>query len=118
MYREVSETLFQRFDDKNITTLARDCVVQAGQEFDQSFKEGRQPARLEVRLSDGSTLKEELTDVPWLDADAVVSRFHAEMGPFMKSEKARNGLVSASQALDTLSDASEIFGLFKEAAPL
>lgn len=115
---EVSEKLFQKFDDKNIETLARNCVVQAGPEFDQAFKEGRQPARLEVKLSDGSALKEELPDVPWLDSDAVLKRFHSEVGAFMTSEKARNGIVLASNDLNTLADASQLFSLFREAAQL
>lgn len=115
---EVSENLFKRFDDKQIETLARDCVVQAGMEFDEAFSAGRQPARLEVKLSNGEQVTHELIDVPWLDANAVLSRFHAEAGNIMTSEKARKAVVSAAKELGTLSDAAELFGLFKDVAPL
>lgn len=118
LYREVSEKLFQKFDDKHIAALASGCIVQSDPDFDQSFKEGRQPARVEVKLSDGSTVKEELVDVPWLDADAVINRFQAEMAAIMESDTSRKRIISVSQALGTLSDASEVFELFKEAGPI
>lgn len=115
---EVSEQLFQRFGDEHVARLASECVVQTAPEFDQSFKEGRQPARVEVKLSNGDVLKEELSDVPWLDAGAVEQRYHNELGRIMSSNPARQRFVTISQTLGAVSDTSEIFALFAGATPL
>ncbi|KAF2104487.1 2-methylcitrate dehydratase PrpD [Rhizodiscina lignyota] len=85
----VSEQLFKKYHDATITKMAAECVVEAAKEYDQSFSEGRQPARVEVTLADGTTVKEELPDVPWVDSNGVVSRFLEDTKPMLSSEDSR-----------------------------
>ena len=114
----VSEELFQKFGDKTIETLAFSCIVQTSAEFDKSFGEGRQPARIKVTLGDGRELAEELPDVPWVDPDGVVARFHAEMKGQFENEKSTKRLLETIQGLDKLKDLSGVWEVFQEAAPL
>ena len=118
LHGEVSEDLFKKYDSKEITQLASKCNVQALEEFDQSFSEGRQPARVEVKLTDGTTLKEELPDVPWLDPSAVGERFNEEMKGLVSSGKATKSLKDLVGRLRDQSDLSEIFKVFKQAEAL
>ena len=111
----VSEEVFKMFDSKKIAALASKCAVEPLKEFEQSFREARQPAKVTVKLTDGTTIEEELKDVPWLDANAVVGRFHEEMKAMVKSEDAQKKLVSLAQTLGDLEDCSEILKMFKEA---
>ena len=86
LYGTPSEENFMRFDDKDILELVSKCSIEPLEEFDQGMKaERRQPARVEVKLSDGSTITEQLDDVPWVDAAGVRKRFLAEVPALSKS---------------------------------
>lgn len=118
LHSEISESLFKRFGDAEIETMASECIVQAGSEFDQDFAEGRQPARIEIGLDDGSIVKEDLADVPWLNGQAVISRFHQEFGALPTSGATVDKLVHAIQHLETIPDVSQVTALFKQADAL
>lgn len=115
---KVSEEVFQQFDSKEITKLASECMVEALPEYLEPFKEGRQPAKVQVTLSDGNSVTEELSDVPWLDAKAVENRLHEEMGTIMSSEDSRKALVEAVKTLGSSKDSSSLFKTFKSASAL
>lgn len=118
LFCDVSEKLFQKYGNDEITAMAAGCKVDSLTEYDQSFKEGRQPARVKVLLQDGSIIEEELSDVPWLDSDAVLSRFNEELKTVMESKTSREKIIDSIKDLGGLKDCSSLFGLFKEAVPL
>ena len=118
LYGDVSEKLFSKYRDESIANLASKCAVKQLKEFDQSFSQGRQPARIEVKLQDGTTVSEELSDVPWLDAGAVVDRFRVETKEMLPSEDSRKALAKHIEDLAQWKDCSEVFKLFKDATPL
>jgi 2-methylcitrate dehydratase PrpD len=118
MNAKVSEEVFKQFDSKEITKLASECIVEALPEYLEPFKEGRQPAKVTVTLSDGSTVSEDLSDVPWLDAEAVENRLHEEMGTIMTSPEARKELVEAVKGLGSSRDCSNLFRSFQTASAL
>ena len=118
LHCDVSEEIFKKYDDKEVSALASGCVVEQLAEFDKSFSEGRQPAKIEVKLSDGTVVREELPDVPWLDPDAVHDRFPKETKATLESESSKKKLVSLLNDLDGLKDCSEIFKLFGAASPM
>jgi hypothetical protein len=70
---------------------------------------------VEVTLSNGDTVREELDDVPWLDAKAVTERLHEEMKPTTDPEDARKDLIQRVHGLASSKDCSELFRLFKVA---
>ena len=109
----VSEQVFAKYGSKEIASLASGCTVEKLEEYEQSFREGRQPAKVQVKLSDGTVVEEELTDVPWLDSNAVINRFHDEAKAILASEALRKKLVGLVQALGDLKDCSELLTLFK-----
>ena len=118
LHAKVSEEIFSKFDSPEITAMASKCVVEPLPEYAEPFKQGRQPARVDVTLSNGNTVTEELDDVPWLDAKAVTDRLHEEMNSIMDLEDARKNLVQAVQDLASAKDCSELFRLFKVARPI
>ena len=113
LHGKVSEEIFSKYDSQEITALASKCIVEPLPEYAEPFKQGRQPAKVEVTLSDGETVTEELSDVPWLDAKAVTDRLHEEMKPIMDSEDSRKNLIQAVQELGGSKDCSKLFRLFK-----
>lgn len=108
----VSEELFQKYDSKEINELVAKCSVTPLPEFDTAFKEGRQPARVEVKLSDGTSITEELPDVPWLDGEAVIKRFYEDTKGLIAAD-AQKQLVQLIQGLENVKDAGDIYKLFK-----
>jgi 2-methylcitrate dehydratase PrpD len=112
LHGNVSEELFQKFDSQEISKLAESCPVEAQQEFEQSFQAGRQPARVKVTLRDGSVITEELSDVPWLDADAVHIRYQQEAKDLV-GEKRGAAIASLLEKLSDLQDCSEIWRCFR-----
>jgi 2-methylcitrate dehydratase PrpD len=118
LHGRVSEEVFSKFDSQDITAMASKCIVEPLPEYAEPFKEGRQPARVEVTLSNGDTVTEELSDVPWLDAKAVMNRLHEEMKSTMDSGDARKDLIQVVQELGNSKDCSELFRLFKVAKPI
>jgi delta1-piperideine-2-carboxylate reductase len=109
----VSEALFARFEDEEITKLTHKCDLKALPEFDEEFKEGRQPARVEVRFKDGSSITEELANVPWLERDAVVERFRKETKETLLSEHDVKKVESMLTDLQGLTDVGHVLKLFR-----
>ena len=107
----VPEEAFKKFDDAQISRLTNLCTIQHLPQYDQDFQEGRQPARVEVKLADGTTLREELNDVPWLEADAVEKRFATETQS-MLSNDTNTRLLHVIKKGELLSS-SELIKLFK-----
>ena len=107
LHGNVSEELFTKFDDEDIAALAASCSVQPLAGYDRSFGEGRQPAAVEVHLNDGKMVREELPDVPWLDADAVRSRFLREISAVIELDDFKKVLMGE------LKSYSESLGLLK-----
>lgn len=118
LHGKVSEEVFSMFDSEEITAMASECIVESLPEYLEPFKEGRQPARVHVTLSDDTTVTEELDDVPWLDANAVTDRLHEEMGTIMDSEGNREELIQAVNGLGKSTDCSDLFKLFSKARAL
>ena len=100
-HQAMSEELFTRFDDKGINDLVSKCTIQTDAEYDKMFLESRQPASIDITLSDGKQIVEELADVPWLDEEAVTARFHEEMQPLMSQGR-------SSEVLDMLNSLEKV----------
>lgn len=114
LYSNPSEELFKRFDDSAITDLVAKCSLTPLEEFDQGMKaERRQPASVEVRLSDGTSIKEELKDVPWVTPNGVKERFLAEMRG-LTTKNQENDLLQAVLNLDKDSNGSGMFPYFED----
>ena len=111
VYGSVPEEAFQKFKDAEINRLAAVCTVDHMAGYDQDFQEGRQPARIEVRLGDGQMVIEQLADVPWLDADAVQNRFARETELMLPRDTASRilGMVRTGG----IQSSAELTGLFK-----
>lgn len=113
---DTSEDVFNKTNDKVIEELAANCTVDALEEYNEPFSAGRQPARVEVTLKDGSAAKDELDDVPWLDADQVRARFQAEVTDGLlpdQPEKVQQ-LFAGLQDLAAVRDVGgEVMGLFR-----
>ncbi|KAK5168295.1 uncharacterized protein LTR77_006864 [Saxophila tyrrhenica] len=112
LHGKVSEELFKQYDSQDIANVVSCCTVEAAQDFEQSFKEGRQPARVSVTLKDGSVVKEELPDVPWLDGEAVRARYGEKTAEMLGSDRSRR-LADLLGGLGDLKDCSDIFKFFK-----
>lgn len=113
LHGETTEGLFNRTNDKAIEALASKCTVEPLDEFKQPFEEGRQPARVEVKLADGRTLTEELADVPWLDADQVRARFQAEVTAVVPTPENLKQLFAAAQDLGAVQSVGELVALYR-----
>nr|AEV57465.1 hypothetical protein [uncultured bacterium] len=68
-----------------------------------------QPARVELVLADGRTLRAELPDVPWLDAAAVRQRFEREAMPGTGTA----GFARLAALVDGLWDARDLSALWE-----
>jgi 2-methylcitrate dehydratase PrpD len=113
LYGTPSEETFLRFDDKNITDLVSKCSITPLDEFDQGMKaERRQPARVELKLSDGSTITEELDDVPWVNASGIKARFQTEMESLAKNSNPEE-LLKVLQNLAKQTDAGQLMAHFQ-----
>jgi 2-methylcitrate dehydratase PrpD len=113
LYGEASEELFKRFDDSAITDLVAKCSITPESTFDEGMKsERRQPASVEVRFSDNTSIKEELRDVPWVSADGVKDRFLTEMRP-LTSKGQEDELLVAVAAIDGEPDLSRLLSFFQ-----
>ena len=110
----VSEDLFKKYSDRQINDLVSHCTLEIGSEFEESFSRGLQPARIDVHLTDGTTVSEELPDVPWLDADAVRQRFVQEMKFIIPSEKARKRFMNMIDGMESVKNCSDDWEHFKE----
>lgn len=108
----VSEEVFAMFDSKSISTLASTCSVDAAEAFEESFRAGKQPARVRVELKDGNVITEELPDVPWLDATAVQARYQHEMEGLIGIEKAKLLSLAVDDVLE-MNDLSTLWNLCK-----
>lgn len=113
IHADTSEATFNKVNNKEIEGLAVRCSVEALDEYKQPFEQGRQPARVEVKLSDGTTLKEELPDVPWLDSDQVQARFQAEVTSIVPSPDALKQLLAKVQDLQALKSAGDLVTLYQ-----
>lgn len=111
-HQATSEELFTRFDDKGINDLVSRCTIETDAEYDKMFQESRQPASIEITLSDGQQIVEELTDVPWLDETAVTARFHEEMQPLMSKDRSSE-VLDMLNSLERVKDCAAVSKLLK-----
>ncbi|KAK4938497.1 hypothetical protein LTR10_021029 [Elasticomyces elasticus] len=109
--------VFGRFDDDTsgrindpvVTSLMRKMSVTTNSEFEKSYNNGLQPAKIEIFFKDGTVVAEAVPDVPWLDGLAVTERFLQEISRWLPAESAQK-LVSRCQHLETVTDAGrELF---------
>lgn len=111
IHADTSESVFNKVNDKEIEALAAKCSVEALDEYKQAFEEGRQPARIEVKMADGLTVEDELSDVPWLDDDQVRARFQAEV--IVPSPDALKQLLADVQDLQALKSVGDLVALYR-----
>lgn len=114
LYGVASEDLFKRFKDQKIMELVAKCSITPEEVFDRGMRaERRQPASVEVRFVDGSTVKEELADVPWFTPDGVRERFLTEVRGLTGSGQ-ENDVLEAVGAIGAAPDCSRLFSFFSK----
>ena len=111
-HQAMSEELFTRFDDRDINDLVLKCTIQPDAKYDKMFLESRQPASIEITLSDGKQIVEELADVPWLDENAVTARFLEGMQPLMSKGRSQE-VLDVLHSLEKVKDCAAMFKLLK-----
>jgi 2-methylcitrate dehydratase PrpD len=82
LYSRIDEEAYCHFGDEVVTRLVEKCEVNTDSVYDQQIMRGFQPCRICIELEDGTTIDDELPDVPWLDGKAVEERFQLETTPF------------------------------------
>jgi 2-methylcitrate dehydratase PrpD len=87
--RQLDETAWYPAGKADITGLMTKCQLVASPKFDEAFRQGLQPAKVEVTLHDGSMFAEEADDVPWLNDDEVVARFTNDLKSFGDEHRVR-----------------------------
>lgn len=108
-FGRLDEAILGRVHDPVINRLMAKCSIAVDSEYDIKFKEGLQPAKVEVVLRDGTVVEESAPDVPWLTGEGVVSRFLEEISTLMPQEKARR-LVDRCQNLGEIDIKGDLLG--------
>ncbi|OAG39519.1 hypothetical protein AYO21_06347 [Fonsecaea monophora] len=91
-------------DDPVVNSLMGKMSVSTNPEFEKSYEEGLQPAKIEIFFRDGTVITEAAPDVPWLDGPAVTRRFLEEISPFLPAERAQT-LADRCRDLGNVTDA-------------
>ena len=86
---QLDEKAWNPLYDTNITEMMPKCRLVASPEYDKKFKEGYQPAQVEVVLKNGKVYRQETGDVPWLNESEVVARFLKEMSSFAPESRVK-----------------------------
>lgn len=115
LYGHVSMDVFSNFAEPAIQELTCKCTLRDDSAYDQSFREGRQPAGVELTLSNGAEIREEFDDVPWLNAEAAIARFREETKALVPADVIEN-LELTVRGLESVQDCSQIFRLLKTQA--
>lgn len=108
----VSEELFTKYDSADIKALVEKTSLVLDSDFEEDFKSGRQPAQVQVMLQNNTSDDEKLSDVPWLDAQAVRARYALETKDLLGHERSVE-LASVLENLPGLTDLSKVYSLFK-----
>jgi 2-methylcitrate dehydratase PrpD len=114
----VDESIYHHFSHDRLRSLIRKCHVIVDPIFNQQLAEGRQPCRIELHTIDGGYYEESLSDVPWLDATAVETRFRKEASSVLSDEFV-DAIVSACQHLPGIgrTDVSVILRILQSQPP-
>ena len=106
-YGRLDEEAFRGFEDVYINLLMKKCSIIVDSGYEESYKKGLQPAKVEIVLHDGTTIAESLPDVPWLDSEEVTARFTEEVSRLWSGEKTK-GMLHRYQHLDDLVNSGEL----------
>ncbi|MFC9841674.1 MmgE/PrpD family protein [Rhodococcus sp. NPDC127530] len=107
LYGRVDEDTYIRFSDPDLAALIGRCRIEIDPGLDPLLAQGKQPAQVEIRLTDGAVHSAAVDDVPWLGDDAVVARFRATAAHLL-----------APAAVDTIIDAAHHLWELDDCAPL
>ncbi|KAJ9499962.1 hypothetical protein LTR99_008591 [Exophiala xenobiotica] len=100
-FGRLDEECLARVHHESVNRLMAKCSVAADSTYDEKYKEGLQPARIELVLHNGTVLREEASDVPWLNGPEVIARFLREISPLLSEEKAQRLLYRCQHLGDT-----------------
>lgn len=104
---KLDEKAWNPRNNSKVTSMMHKCKLAKSAEYDKSYREGRQPARVEVLLKTGQVLREEGSDVPWLNDSEVIARFLEEMNAFA-SESQVKSLLYQLQHLEEVQQCREL----------
>ncbi len=90
VFNRLDEQSLARVDDEEVNVLMKKCTLATDAEYEKAYREGRQPAKVEVLLQDGTVLQEEAGDVPWLEDAQVTARFSQEMAALLSEEQVKS----------------------------
>lgn len=114
LYGRVDEETYLHFNSTKIRRLISRCKIETDPDYDRSFTRGLQPARIEVRLTDGDVCRAALGDVPWLQEEGVITRFLREADAVLAPDVAEE-VVRLADTLWELEDCSLLFKAFASA---
>lgn len=111
LHGSVSEELFMKYDSKEINALVKHTTLECDPEFEEDFKAGRQPAFVKIQLQNNNCYHEKLSDVPWLDAESVRSRFAEETKDLLGQDRSAK-LAATVENVRDMKDLSSLWEMF------
>ena len=108
LYGKVDEESYVQFSDPRLKRLIACCQLVVDPDLTQFLLQGKQPARIEVRLKDRRTFYASLDDVPWLAEEDVRARFRQEAANYLSSD-AIEKIISFSAELWEMEDCGPLF---------
>ncbi|KIW91751.1 uncharacterized protein Z519_07719 [Cladophialophora bantiana CBS 173.52] len=78
LFGRIDEFAYIQYDNGDLQSLIRKCTLATDVKYDGALSRGEQPCRIEIRNQDGTVYQHSLADVPWLEGEAVESRFRKE----------------------------------------
>ncbi len=116
-FGRVDEETYTRRQDPELLRLVGCSRIEVDDAFGRALLEARQPARIAVRLSDGTERHATLDDVPWLDDDAVERRFRDVAATVLPAAAVDRIVVLVDELWDHDS-CSKLFELFASSTPM
>ncbi|MDJ0396577.1 MmgE/PrpD family protein [Rhodococcus sp. G-MC3] len=113
LYGRVDEDTYIQYTDFSLMGLIDRCRIEIDPSFGPSLAQGQQPARVEIQMTDGAVHSARVDDVPWLDDDAVVTRFRATASPLLHPG-AVDTIIDVAYRLWETDDCTPLFEAFAD----
>lgn len=110
LFGRIDESTYQQYGNSELQALIQKCTVVVEPSFDQDFSQGRQPSKVEITMKGGEKFQNALADVPWLEDEAVLQRFHREAAAIYPT-KVVGQIVKECQGLQDSKSCSSLLDL-------
>jgi 2-methylcitrate dehydratase PrpD len=115
LFGRIDESTYQQHDNATLQALIQKCTVVTESSFDEAFSQGKQPSTIEITMEDGSKYQNSLSDVPWLEGDAVQQRFKHEAAVLYSAEIVGR-IMEECRGLQDAKNCSQLFDLLASAS--